>query len=65
MEFIELFFAAFGIGVVASILEMGGGIFMVPLLTLAVFVPSIREAAGTSIAGVFFTSLSSSIVYRE
>ncbi len=63
MIFAELFFAALGIGIVASILGVGGGIFMVPLLTLAGFVPSIREAAGTSIAGVVFTSLSSSIVY--
>ena len=63
MIFTELFFAALGIGIVSSILGVGGGIFMVPLLTLAGFVPSIREAAGTSIAGVVFTSLSSSIVY--
>jgi uncharacterized protein len=61
--FLTLFFAAIGIGGMASLLGVGGGIFMVPLLLLARFVPTMQEAVGTSIAGVVFTSLSSSIAY--
>ena len=36
---------------------------MVPLLLLGGFVPTMHQAAGTSIAGVVFTSLSGTIVY--
>ena len=61
--FLPLFFAAIGMGFLASLLGVGGGIFMVPLLTLAGYVPTIQQAAGTSIAGVVFTSISSSIAY--
>jgi hypothetical protein len=61
--FVALLFAAGGIGVLASLLGVGGGIFMVPLLSLAGFVATTQEAVGTSIAGVVFTSLSSSLVY--
>ena len=56
--FVALLFAAGGIGVLASLLGVGGGIFMVPLLSLAGFVATTQEAVGTSIAGVVFTSLS-------
>lgn len=61
--FLELFFAAIGIGGFASLLGLGGGVFMVPLLSLGGFVATMPEAAGTSIAGVVFTSLSSSVAY--
>jgi len=61
--FLTLFFAAIGIGGFSSLLGVGGGIFMVPLLTLAGYVPTIQQAAGTSIAGVVFTSISSTIAY--
>lgn len=61
--FLELFFAALGIGCFASLLGLGGGVFMVPLLSLGGFVATMPEAAGTSIAGVVFTSFSSSIAY--
>ena len=61
--FLALFFAAIGIGGLASLLGVGGGIFMVPLLLLGGFVPITQEAAGTSIAAVVFTSLSGSIAY--
>ena len=36
---------------------------MVPLRMLAGYVPTIQQAAGTSIAGVLFTSISSTIAY--
>lgn len=42
---------------------VGGGVFMVPLLTLGNLVATTQEAAGTSIAAVIFTSLSSSVAY--
>jgi len=61
--FFPLFFIAIGIGFLASILGVGGGIFMVPLLLLGGFVPTMHQATGTSIAGVVFTSLSGAIVY--
>jgi len=61
--FLALFVAAIGIGGFASLLGVGGGIFIVPLLLLGGFVPVTQEAAGTSIAAVVFTSLSSSIAY--
>jgi uncharacterized membrane protein YfcA len=58
-----LFFAAIAIGFMASLLGLGGGVFMVPLLLLGGFVPTQPEAAGTSIAGVLFTGISASIAY--
>jgi len=61
--FLPLFFTAIGMGVLASLLGVGGGVFMVPLLTLAGYVPTIQQAAGTSIAGVVFTSISGTIAY--
>jgi len=57
------FFLAIGIGFMASLLGLGGGIFMTPLLLLGGFVATPQEAAGTSIAGVLFTGLSASIAY--
>jgi len=36
--FLSLFFAAIGIGFLASLLGLGGGVFMVPLLSLGGFV---------------------------
>ncbi|MCD6494704.1 sulfite exporter TauE/SafE family protein [Candidatus Bipolaricaulota bacterium] len=61
--FLPLFFVAIVMGILASLLGVGGGVFMVPLLTLAGYVPTIQQAAGTSIAGVVFTSISSTIAY--
>ena len=61
--FLALFFTAIGIGGLSSLLGVGGGVFMVPLLSLAGYVPTIQQAAGTSIAGVVFTSISSTIAY--
>ncbi|MEA3355844.1 MAG: sulfite exporter TauE/SafE family protein [Candidatus Bipolaricaulota bacterium] len=61
--FLCLFFSAIVIGGFASLLGLGGGVFMVPLLSLAGFVATMPEAVGTSIAGVVFTSLSSSVAY--
>jgi len=62
-SFAALFFAAIAIGCFASLLGIGGGVFMVPLLLLGGFVSTQPEAAGTSIAAVVFTGLSASIAY--
>ena len=51
------------IGFAASLLGIGGGIFMTPLLLLGGFVATQPDAAGTSIAAVVFTGLSASIAY--
>lgn len=61
--FVPLFFAAIGIGLFSSLLGLGGGVFMVPLLLLGGFVATQPEAAGTSIAAVLFTGVSASIAY--
>lgn len=61
--FVPLFFSAIAIGFCASLLGIGGGVFMTPLLLLGGFVLTQPEAAGTSIAAVVFTGLSASIAY--
>lgn len=63
--FLPLFFAAIGIGGMASLLGLGGGVFMTPLLLLGGFVATQPEAAGTSIAAVVFTGISASIAYHK
>jgi uncharacterized membrane protein YfcA len=61
--FVPLFFSAIAIGACASLLGLGGGVFMVPLLLLGGFVVTQPDAAGTSIAAVLFTGLSASTAY--
>jgi uncharacterized membrane protein YfcA len=65
LTFVTLALAGFGIGGLASLLGVGGGIFMVPLLLLGGFVDTTQAAVGTSILGVVFTSLSGSIAYAR
>ena len=61
--FFTLFPIGIAIGFVASLLGLGGGVFMTPLLLLAGFVSTQPEAAGTSVAAVVFTGISASIAY--
>lgn len=61
--FFTLFPIGVAIGFVASILGLGGGVFISPLLLLAGFVATQPEAAGTSVAAVVFTGVSASIAY--
>ncbi|MGB2983915.1 MAG: sulfite exporter TauE/SafE family protein [Candidatus Bipolaricaulia bacterium] len=61
--FLPLFFSAIGIGVLASLLGLGGGVFMTPLLLLGGFVATQPDAAGTSVLAVVFTGISASIAY--
>ena len=51
------------VGFLASLLGLGGGVFMTPLLLLGGFVATQPEAAGTSILAVVFTGISASIAY--
>jgi len=57
---------AFSIGIVAAMLGIGGGVFMVPALVLLPWYaldPAV--ASGTSLAAIIFTSLSSTLRYRK
>ena len=58
-----LFPIGIAIGFISSILGLGGGVFMTPLLLLAGFVATQPDAAGTSVAAVLFTGISASITY--
>jgi len=53
---------AFLVGIVAAMTGVGGGVFVVPLLSLAYGFSS-RQAIGTSLATIVFTSLSSAMGY--
>ncbi|MCK4683289.1 hypothetical protein KAT59_09730 [Candidatus Bipolaricaulota bacterium] len=50
--FVPLFFSAIAIGFRASLLGIGGGVIMTPLLLLGGFMLTQPEAAETSIVGV-------------
>ena len=62
-SFFTLFPIGIAIGFISSILGLGGGVFMTPLLLLAGFVATQPDAAGTSVAAVLFTGASASIAY--
>ncbi len=55
--------AGLGVGLLGSLLGIGGGIFVVPLLLLTGLVSTAQEAAGTSIVGVLATGISASVAY--
>jgi len=59
-----LLVAAIAIGAVASMVGIGGGIFLVPLLAFF-YVGTTQEAVGTSLAAVVFNSLSSTVSYTR
>lgn len=64
LGFVILPLIAFFIGIVAAMAGIGGGVFMVPILTLLFgFEPA--HASGTSIAVIVFTSLSSVFRYSK
>ena len=63
---IEILLPIFGflIGTVASMIGIGGGVFIVPLLTLSYdFSPA--QAVGTSLATIIFTSVASTANYSR
>ena len=55
---------AFLVGIIAAMVGVGGGVFIVPLLSL-IFDFSSHQAVGTSLATIILTSLSSTIGYRR
>lgn len=57
-------FLGFLIGIVASMIGIGGGVFMVPLLIL-LYEFSPPQAIGTSLTAIFFTSLASTANYSK
>jgi uncharacterized membrane protein YfcA len=63
MLYVLLALAGVVIGLLGSLLGVGGGIFMVPLLLLGGLVGTAQEATGTSIVGVMATGISGSIGY--
>jgi len=63
LESLALAAAAVFIGWVAGMIGVGGGIFMVPLLTLTHLVATTQDAVGTSLAAIIFTSISSTVGY--
>ena len=65
MTFLTLFVAAILIGWVASMIGVGGGVFMVPLLSIFQYVPTTQMAVGTSLAAIVFNSISSTVSYTR
>ncbi|RLI22247.1 sulfite exporter TauE/SafE family protein [Candidatus Bathyarchaeota archaeon] len=66
LDLILLPILAFFIGIIAAMLGIGGGVFMVPALVLFPWYnlnPAV--ASGTSLAAIVFTSLSSTFRYRK
>jgi hypothetical protein len=59
---IVAFFIAAGIGLVASIIGMGGGFLYVPMLTL-VFGFDPKMAVGTSLAVMIYSACAATLVY--
>ncbi|MFC2100094.1 sulfite exporter TauE/SafE family protein, partial [Candidatus Bipolaricaulota bacterium] len=57
--FVPLFFAAIGIGFFSSLLGLGGGVFMVPLLLLG----GSEGEVGEQEVEVLFTGISASLAY--
>ncbi len=59
---LELFGISIAIGAIGSVLGVGGGVFLIPVLTLVFHVP-IRLAIGASIVSVIATSSAAGAVY--
>ena len=61
---LALIVGGFAAGIFGSLLGLGGGILIVPLLTLGFGLP-LREAVGVSLVSVIITSSASASVYLE
>jgi uncharacterized protein len=59
---LAIFVVAFGVGLLGSMLGIGGGVLIIPLLTLVFGVP-IKTAIGASIVSVIATSSAAGAVY--
>jgi uncharacterized membrane protein YfcA len=60
--FILVFFASVGAGLIGSLVGLGGGVFVVPLLTIAFGLP-FETAVGASIVSVIATSSGAAAAY--
>lgn len=65
MDVILLPVIAFFVGIIAAMIGVGGGVFIVPVLSLIFNVDPISHAVGTSLAAIVFTSLSSTTNYSK
>jgi uncharacterized membrane protein YfcA len=66
IEFLLLPFLGVLIGIVAAMIGIGGGVLIVPLLTLlTLYGLSTTQAVGTSLAAIVFTSLASTANYSR
>ncbi|MBP7726593.1 MAG: sulfite exporter TauE/SafE family protein [Candidatus Bipolaricaulis sp.] len=63
MTYILLALAGVGVGAIGSMLGIGGGMFMVPLLLLTGLAPTSQVAVGTSSAAVVANGVSSTVAY--
>lgn len=63
-ETLAAFVIASGIGLIASVIGLGGGFLYVPTLTL-IFGLNQKMAVGTSLAVMIFSSLSATLVYSR
>lgn len=64
LDFILLPLLAFPVGILAAMVGVGGGIFVVPILTM-VYSLEPKEAIGTSLAMIIFTSVFSTVSYSR
>lgn len=64
IDFILLPLLAFPVGVFAAMVGVGGGVFIVPVLTL-IYDFKTPEAIGTSLAMIIFTSIFSTVSYSR
>jgi len=66
IEFLLLPLLGVLIGIVAAMIGIGGGVFIVPLLTLLpLYGFSTTQAVGTSLTAIVFTSLASTVSYSR
>jgi len=59
---VSLPFVSFAVGIISSMIGVGGGFLVVPMLVLVYGLPT-QQAVGTSLAMVIFTALSSTLAY--
>ncbi len=62
MDTLIIFGGAIAAGLIAGVMGLGGGVLIIPALTIFVGVP-IKQAVGISLTSVIATSMSSSTVY--
>ncbi len=64
MDTLTVFGGAIAAGLIAGVMGLGGGVLIIPALTIFVGIP-IKQAVGISLTSVIATSMSSSTVYLK